>query len=48
MVREERGIVVAGRVESFRKAFVSMVLITGYTEAGLTGAVGEKSSTVEV
>lgn len=42
MVREERGIVVARRVESFRKAFVSMVLITGHTEAGVTGAVGRE------
>lgn len=43
MVREERDIMVARRVESFQKEFVSTVLITGHPEVGVSGVVGEQS-----
>lgn len=43
VVREERGIMVARRVENFQKEFVSTVLIIGLPEVGVSRVVGEES-----
>lgn len=40
---EERGIMVARRVENFQKEFVSTVLIIGLPEVGVSRVVGEES-----
>ena len=43
MIREERAIMVARRVQSCHEVFLSTVLITGHPEVGVIGVVGEES-----
>lgn len=43
MAREGSSMMIARRVESFQKEFVSTVLITGHLEDGVSRVVGEEA-----